>query len=361
MKKTIAILAGDGIGPEIIATAVKVLKKIESEFKHKFVFEEGLIGGAAYDVFGEHLPKETLDLCSSADAVLFGAVGGPVNAQNIPKWKNVERDALLKLRNYFNLFANLRPIYLPMSLNDLSVLKKDVFSSTLDIMIVRELISDVYFGKHRREITSKGIVATDEMIYMDYEIARISKLAFEIAKTRKGKITLVDKANVLETSRLWREVVSQEHFKYASVELEYMYVDNAAMQLVKNPFQFDVILTSNLFGDILSDLGASIVSSIGMLPSASLNADKFAVYEPISGSAQAIAGKNIANPIGQILSAAMMLKYSFEMENEAQSIERAVYETLIQDKIRTSDIMEKGCTSVGTKEMGDRIRGNIRV
>lgn len=333
MKKTIAVVAGDGIGPEIVSEALKVLKKVGEKFGHEFTIEERLVGGKAYDAVGECLPEDTLETCKKADAVLLGAVGGP-KYDALPGPKRPEK-ALLGLRSGLGLFCNLRPATVWAPLRSASPLKAEIIGEGLDILVVRELTGGVYFGEHKR--ADDGQSASDIMAYSIPEIERIAKMAFEAAMKRSKKVTSVDKANVLETSRLWRETVNKVALDYPEVALEHMYVDNAAMQLVRAPQKFDVLLTENMFGDILSDEASQITGSIGMLPSASLRLDGFGMYEPIHGSAPDIAGKGIANPIATILSVAMMLKYSFGLENEAKSIENAVLSVLESDA-RTADL-----------------------
>lgn len=335
MKKTIAIIAGDGIGPEIVGEAVKVLKKIAEKFGHDFTFNEKLVGGAAYDAFGDCLPDDTLETCKTADAVLLGAVGGP-KWDSLPGPKRPEKRALLTLRKELGLFANLRPAKVWSPLTSASPLKSEIIGEGLDLLVVRELTGGVYFGEHSR--AADGQSALDKMPYSVLEIERIARTAFEAAKKRRNHVTCVDKANVLETSRLWREVVQKVHdAEYPSVALEFMYVDNAAMQLVRAPSRFDVILTENMFGDILSDEASQITGSIGMLPSASLRSDGFGMYEPIHGSAPDIAGKGIANPLATILSAAMLLRHTFGLGAEADAIETAVGKVL-DAGVRTVDL-----------------------
>lgn len=348
MKKTIAVIAGDGIGPEIVGEAVKVLKKVAEKFGHEFVFDEKLVGGAAYDAFGDCLPDATLAACQAADAVLLGAVGGP-KWDTLPGPKRPEKRALLTLRKELGLFANLRPAKVWPALRNASPLKDEIIGEGLDLLVVRELTGGVYFGEHTR--AADGQSALDKMPYSVPEIERIARVAFEGAKKRGNRVTCVDKANVLETSRLWREVVQRLHdAEYADVELDFMYVDNAAMQLVRAPGRFDVILTENMFGDILSDEASQITGSIGMLPSASLRSDGFGLYEPIHGSAPDIAGKGLANPLATILSAAMMLRHTFGLGAEADAVEKAV-ETVLASGLRTADIAG-GAPAASTAEMG---------
>lgn len=352
----IAVLPGDGIGQEVTKEAVKVLQAVGEKFGHKFVLQEGLVGGTAYDETGVPLPQETLKICQDSQAILLGAVGGS-------KWDDLPphlrpESALLALRKNFDLFANLRPIILFPPLLDASPIKKRILKGT-DIIIVRELTGGLYFGqpKERRKINDE-IVAIDSMVYSESEIERIARVAFQIARGRRKILHSVDKANILETSRLWREVVNDVAKEYPDVILHHLYVDNASMQLIKNPRQFDVILTENTFGDILSDEAAMLTGSIGMLPSASIRGDGFGMYEPVHGSAPDIAGKGIANPIATILSSAMMLRYSFQLEKEATAIEEAVKKVL-ELGYRTPDIMSRGKTLVSTQEMGEKIAENI--
>lgn len=352
----IAVIPGDGIGKEIIKQAIKVLKVIEDKYKCNFEFNEALLGGAAIDATGNPIPQETIDICKSSDAVLLGAVGGP-------KWDHLPGDqrpekGLLSIRKALGVFANLRPAILFPQLKSASNLKDEVLGDGLDIMIVRELISGAYFGEKNRVAVEGGYKAWDTIEYSTNEIERIAIKSFEIARKRNNKLTLIDKANVLETSRLWREVVSKIAEDYNDVELNYMYVDNAAMQLIRNPKQFDVIVTENMFGDILSDEASMLTGSLGMLPSASLGEGNIGIYEPIHGSAPDIAGQDKANPIGTIMSIAMMLRYSFNMEDAAKNIEMAVSKVL--DKgYRTLDIMEAGMKATGTEEMGTLIANEI--
>jgi 3-isopropylmalate dehydrogenase len=346
----IAVLAGDGIGPEVTAEAVKVLRAISTDFE----FEDALIGGAAYDDGGHPLPASTLDLCKRADAVLLGAVGGPKWDHLDPKLRP-EVGALLPLRAELNLFANVRPAKTLQALMMASPLKGE--RALIDLVVMRELTGGIYFGQPR-ERREGGTVAVDTCIYSRFEIERIARKGYEIARQRSNNLVSVDKANVLETSRLWREVVSEMADQYPDVSTSHMLVDNCAMQLIRDPQQFDVILTENMFGDILSDEASMITGSLGLLPSASLSDPKqgktFGLYEPVHGSAPDIAGQGRANPIAAILSAAMMLKYTFGMDADASRIERAVDAALAQS-LRTADIFEKGSRLVSTTEMGDAI------
>lgn len=355
----IAVLPGDGIGPEVMKEAIKVLDKTGEKFGLAFQYTQSYIGGAAYDKTGKVLPEETLKNCENSDAVLFGSVGGP-KWESLPPDEQPERGALLPLRKHFGLFANLRPVKIYPSLAFASSLKNELISEGLDIIFFRELTSGIYFGKPK-EIAPDGKSAVDTMKYSVNEIERIARKAFEAARIRSNKVCSVDKANVLMTSVLWRKTVEELHKKeYPDVELSHLFVDNAAMQLVRRPTQFDVILTENMFGDILSDEAAMLSGSLGMLPSASVNEKGFGLYEPIGGSAPDIAGKGIANPIAQILSAALLLRYSFSLDKEAKAIEEAVAKTLEQN-YRTADIAgtDKNVKILKTSEMGDAIAGNI--
>ena len=349
-NKKIAVLPGDGIGPEIVREALKVLKAVELAFGHRFDTGTYPVGGCAHDSCGSCLPEETLEACKCADAVLLGAVGGP-KWDALPGEERPER-ALLGLRGGLGLFANLRPAKIWPSLKGASPLKPEIVSGGIDILVVRELTGGIYFGAHRRSADGKS--ACDEMIYSDNEVERIAKVAFECAKSRGKKVTSVDKANVLESSRLWRAVVGRVSKEYPDVVLDHMYVDNAAMQLVRDPERFDVLLTENMFGDILSDEASQITGSIGMLPSASLRLDRFGMYEPIHGSAPDIAGKNIANPLATILSVAMMLRSTFSLHREADAVEEAVSKVL-DSGLRTSDLAAPGASIVGTAQMGDAV------
>lgn len=353
MTKKIVVLPGDGIGPEVIAEAVQVIEVLRAEFGFAAELEYASVGGAAYDAHGHPLPETTLALCRVADAIVLGAVGGP-------RYDKVSRElrpekALLSLRSELELFANLRPAVLYPQLTEASSLKAELVSG-LDILIVRELTGGIYFGKPRgiQQTVAYGREGFNTLRYNEYEIRRIAKVAFEAARKRNGRVCSVDKANVLEVSELWREVVSAMAFEYPDIRLSHMYVDNAAMQLVKFPKQFDVILTTNMFGDILSDIAAMLTGSIGMLPSASLNAVGKGMYEPIHGSAPDIAGRNLANPLATILSVAMMLRYSFDLDNLALKVESAVGKVL-QRNLRTTDIALHGIQPVGTREMGEAV------
>jgi len=348
----VAVLPGDGIGPEIIAQATRVLQKLDLGIR----FNEAPVGGAAYERHGDPLPEKTLSVAKDADAVLFGAVGDPRYDQ-LERAKRPEQ-AILGLRKTLGLFANLRPARVHPELAAASALKPEVVSG-LDILIVRELTGDIYFGEPKgiRKVgeTREGF---DTMRYSEPEIRRIARVGFEAARKRSKKLCSVDKANVLETSQLWREVLSEESKRYGDVELTHMYVDNCAMQLVRNPKQFDVIVTGNLFGDILSDEASMLTGSIGMLPSASLDERGKGLYEPIHGTAPDIAGKGVANPLATILSAALMLRYSLRQPEAADRIERAVSRVL-QSGLRTADIFTPGTRKVGTKEMGDAVQAAL--
>ena len=353
MEYKIAVLKGDGIGPEIVDEAIKVLDAVGEKFGHEFKYTEALIGGAAIDAVGEGLPQETLDICHASDAVLLGAVGGP-KWDDLPGDKRPEK-ALLGIRQDLGLFANLRPAIMFDQLADACPLKPEKVEGGLDIMVVRELTGGIYFGE-RGYIDENTAYDTEK--YSVYEIERIARVAFDLAMKRSKKVTSVDKANVLETSRLWRKTVERIHAEeYPEVELDHYYVDNAAMQLMKSPKQFDVVLTGNMFGDILSDEASQIAGSLGMLPSASLATGNFGMYEPSHGSAPKYTGLNVSNPIATIMSAQMMLKYSFGLSEEADAVEGAIKKAL--DQYRTKDIMAEGMTLCSTSEMGDRIAENI--
>ncbi|WP_338833356.1 3-isopropylmalate dehydrogenase [Neomoorella humiferrea] len=352
----IAVLPGDGIGPEIVPEAVKVLEVVARRAGIEFKFTEALVGGAAIDACGRALPPETLELCRQSDAVLLGAVGGP-KWDALPPEERPETAALLPLRKELGLYANLRPAYLFEPLADASPLKREIVSGT-DLIIIRELTGGLYFGPKKREKTEDGEVAYDTMFYTRAEIERIVRLAFQIARSRRRHLTSVDKANVLTSSRLWRDTVESLKGEFPDVTVEHMYVDNCAMQLVRRPTQFDVIVTENTFGDILSDQASVLTGSIGMLPSASIGGST-ALYEPVHGSAPDIAGQQKANPLATILSAAMMLKYSFKMDREAAAVEDAVGRVLAKG-YRTADIYVPGTKLVGTAEMGTLVRRELQ-
>ena len=356
MEYRIATISGDGIGPEIVTEAKKVLDRIGEVYGHKFQYEEVLMGGISIDTYGVPLTEEALATAKASDSVLLGAVGGNVgNSRWYDVAPNLRPEAgLLAIRKGLNLFANIRPAYLYDGLDEACPLKKEIIGDGFDMVIVRELTGGLYFGERHTEEVNGVMQATDTLVYNENEIRRVALKAFDIAMKRKKKVTSVDKANVLDSSRLWRKVVAEVARDYPEVTLENMLVDNCAMQLVMNPGQFDVILTENMFGDILSDEASMITGSIGMLSSASLNEGKFGLYEPSHGSAPDIAGKGIANPIATILSAAMMLRFSFDLDQEADAIEDAVRKVLA-DGYRTIDIMADGMTQVGTVEMGKLI------
>ncbi len=353
MKATIAVLPGDGIGQEITDSAIRVLDTINTRFKHDFKTEVALVGSSAYDKFGVHLPEETIEICKNADAILFGAVGGPVSDQESPRWKDAEKNVILGLRKKFDLFANLRPLRVWPGTESFSPLKPELVKG-MDVLIIRELVSGVYFGPRRRYEQDGQQVAEETNRYTWNEIERVVRVAFVSATKRKNRLTVVDKANVLETSRLWREVVRSVQKDFPSVAVDFMFIDNATVQLVKAPATFDVIVTDNMFGDILSDLGGSIVGSLGLLPSASLNEKKFGLYEPVHGSAPDIAGKGIANPTAQILSLAMLLRHTFDLQKEADAIESAVFACLLADE-RTKDLMPSGENGLSTTDFTNAV------
>jgi 3-isopropylmalate dehydrogenase len=362
VKYNLAVLPGDGIGPEVTDEGIKVLKATGSKFGHQFDLQEGLVGGIAIDRTGEALPQETLKICRKADAVLLGAVGGP--KWDDPKARTRPEDGLLALRKALGLFANLRPVKVFPMLVDSTNLKPEVVDG-VDLIFIRELTGGLYFGRPKRQWqTSRGRRAVDTMAYSEQEIARIIKVGFELARGRSKRLISVDKANVLESSRLWRQVAMEISKEYTDVELEHMLVDACAMRLIQNPKYLDVVVTENTFGDILTDEASMLAGSMGMLPSASLagvpqeGIGTFGLYEPIHGSAPRRAGQNLANPLAIILSVAMMLRYSFTLVKEAKAIEAAVNETLTEG-YRTYDIMAEGKRQVGTKEMGDLIAAKV--
>jgi 3-isopropylmalate dehydrogenase len=356
MKKRIAVLPGDGIGKEVTAGAVQILQVVGERFGHEFEFSYGKIGGEAYDATGSPLPEETVTMCKESDAVMLGAVGGP-------KWDQLPvhlrpEQGLLKIRKELNLYANLRPTTFYKSLADSSPLRREVIED-VDMLMVRELTGGLYFGKPSERLSKNGEeAAVDTLFYRREEVERVIDTAFQLARKRKNKVTSVDKANVLESSRMWREVAEETAKKYPDVELQHMLVDNAAMQMIKNPKQFDVIVTENMFGDILSDEASVLTGSLGMLPSASLSQTGPYLYEPIHGSAPDIQGKNIANPIAMILSAAMMLRLSFGLEKEAKAIENAVNQVL-EAGYRTKDLVSFGAKIISTTEMVDEIKATL--
>ena len=360
MEYKIALIPGDGIGPEIVAEAKKVLDRVCEKYSHKFSYTEVLLGGASIDAHGVPLTEEAIAQAKASDAVLMGSIGGDAKTSPWYKLEPSKRPeaGLLAIRKALNLFANLRPAYLYNELRDACPLRDEIVGDGFDMIIVRELTGGLYFGA-RKTTEENGVrTAVDTLSYNENEIRRIAIKAFEIARKRRNKVTSVDKANVLDSSRLWRSVVEDVAKDYPDVTLEHMLVDNCAMQLVRDPKQFDVILTENMFGDILSDEASMVTGSIGMLSSASLNETKLGLYEPSHGSAPDIAGQNKANPIATILSAAMMLRYSLDLDKEADAVEAAVQKVLTAG-YRTGDIMSEGCKLVGTKEMGDLIADAI--
>ena len=360
MNLKIGVIKGDGIGPEIVTEAMKVLDKVAKRYGHNIEYRQLLMGGASIDVHGVPLTDETVAEAKSCDAVLMGSIGGNTSTSPWYKLEPSKRPeaGLLRIRKELNLFANLRPAILYDELKGACPLKEEITEGGFDLMIMRELTGGLYFGERKTEEVDGVMTAFDSLTYNENEIRRIAKRAFDIAMKRRKKVTSVDKANVLDSSRLWRKVVEEVAKDYPEVTLEHMLVDNSAMQLVKDPKQFDVILTENMFGDILSDEASMITGSIGMLASASLNETKFGLYEPSGGSAPDIAGQGIANPIATILSAAMMLRFSFDLDKESDAIEASVAKVL-KDGYRTIDIMSEGKTQIGTARMGDEIAENI--
>ncbi len=356
MKLNIGVIKGDGIGPEVVTEAMKVLDKAGEVYGFECTYEQLLMGGASIDVHGVPLTDETVERAKANDAVLMGSIGGDTNTSPWYKLEPSKRPeaGLLRIRKELGLFANLRPAVLYEELSDACPLKPELTEGGFDLLIMRELTGGLYFGE-RRTVEENGVrTAYDSLTYNENEIRRIAIRAFDIARKRRKKVTSIDKANVLDSSRLWRKVVEEVATDYPDVTLEHMLVDNCAMQLVKNPKQFDVVLTENMFGDILSDEASMVTGSIGMLASASLNETKFGLYEPSGGSAPDIAGQGIANPIATILSAAMMLRYSFDLDEAADAVEAAISQVL-KDGYRTGDIMSDGCTKVNTVQMGDLI------
>ncbi len=360
MKLQIGVIKGDGIGPEIVTEAMKILDRVGEVYGHECTYNQLLLGGASIDAYGVPLTEETISEAKACDAVLMGSIGGDPKTS---PWYQLQPDlrpeaGLLSIRKELNLFANLRPAILYPELAGACPLKEEITAGGFDLMIMRELTGGLYFGD-RKTVEEDGVLtAYDTLVYSEKEIRRVAIRAFDIARKRRKKVTSVDKANVLDSSRLWRRVVEDVAKEYPDVSFTHMYVDNCAMQLVKDPKQFDVILTENMFGDILSDEASMVAGSIGMLPSASLNETKFGLYEPSGGAAPDIAGKGIANPIATILSAAMMLRYTFDLDTEADAVEQAVKEVLA-DGYRTVDILSEGKKEIGTKEMGDRIAAHI--
>ena len=356
MKKNIAVIRGDGIGPEIVNQALLVLDKIASKFGHEFAYTDVDMGGCAIDKYGDPLPQHELDKCTASDSVLLGAVGGP-------KWNDVPgpqrpEKGLLRLRAGMGVYSNNRPAKIWPQLADASPLRPEIVAKGIDFIIVRELIGGIYFGKHETVERDGQKVAIDELTYSEEEIRRIGRIGFETARKRGKRLCSVEKSNVLDSSRLWKKVMHELASEYPDVELSDMLVDNCAMQIVKDPSQFDVVVTENMFGDILSDEASMITGSIGMIPSSSLGATTCGLYEPIHGSAPDIAGQDIANPLGTSLSAAMMLRFSFDMAAEADAIEEAVSRVL-DAGYRTGDIFSTGCTRVGCSEMGKLIREQL--
>jgi 3-isopropylmalate dehydrogenase len=357
MNKTIAVIRGDGIGPEIVKEAVGVLDAVAKKFGHSFTYREAPMGGCAIDAYGVPLPDESLQTCLSCDSVLLGAVGGPKWDAQPPE--NRPERGLLKLRGAMGLYTNIRPARMFPILSGACPLRPDIAAGGIDFILVRELIGGLYFGTHTTETRDGEIVASDAMSYSEHEIRRIAHVAFQMARKRRKSVTSVDKSNVLATSRLWRKTVSAVAEEYPDVTLRHMYVDNTAMQIVRNPGQFDVIVTENLFGDILSDEASAITGSIGMIPSSSMGDGTRGLYEPIHGSAPIHAGQDTANPIGTILSAAMMLRFSFDMTAEADAVEAAV-NAVLNSGYRCGDIMASGCTQVGCRKMGQLIQAEIQ-
>lgn len=360
MELRIGCISGDGIGPEIVREARKVLDAVFAKYSHSVLYTDILLGGASIDVHGVPLTDEAIEAARKSDAILMGSIGG--DAATSPWYKlppNKRPEAgLLAIRKELGLFANLRPALLYKELSGACPLKEEISAAGFDLLIMRELTGGLYFGDRRTTVENGLRTAVDTLVYNENEIRRIAVKAFEIARKRRGKVTSVDKANVLDSSRLWRDVVCEVAEGYPDVELSHMLVDNCAMQLVKDPAQFDVILTENMFGDILSDEASMVTGSIGMLASASLNDTRFGLYEPSHGSAPDIAGKDVANPIATVLSAAMMLRYSFDLDKEADAVEGAVKQVL-KEGYRTADIMSEGCTKVGCSRMGDLLAERI--
>ena len=361
MECKVAVISGDGIGPEIVREAKKVLDVVAEKYGHTFNYTDVLMGGASIDVHGVPLTDEAIETAKASDAVLMGSIGGDAKVSPWYKLEPSKRPeaGLLKIRKELNLFANLRPAYLYDELRAACPLRDDIIGDGFDMMIMRELTGGLYFGERKTEEIDGVMTAVDTLTYNENEIRRIAKRGFDIAMKRRKKVTSVDKANVLDSSRLWRKVVEEVAKDYPEVTLEHMLVDNCAMQLVKDPAQFDVILTENMFGDILSDEASMVTGSIGMLSSASLNDTKFGLYEPSHGSAPDIAGQDKANPIATILSAAMMLRFTFDLDKEADAMEAAVQQVL-KEGFRTGDIYSSGCTLVGTVQMGDLIAERIQ-
>ena len=360
MNKNIAVLAGDGIGPEVMNASIKVLDAIAKKYNHNFNYQRALIGGAAFECHGNFFPQDTLKICQESDAILFGSVGGPVDAQDDPKWDGCEKSSILALRKAFKFNVNIRPIKVFEALKAGCPLKDSVIRKGADIEIFRELSKDIYFGEHKSYKNNQGIRhATDTAEYDEITIKNIALSAFNRARQRTGNLISIDKANVLDTSKLWRTIINEVAIDYPDVTVKHMYIDNCAMQMILNPSQFDVLVTSNLFGDIISDLASVLPGSIGLVPSISLNKNKFGLYEPSGGSAYDIANKDIANPIAQILSASLMLAHSFDMTIESSAINQAVNKVLI-DGFRTADIYDSGTTLVSTSQITQHIINNIK-
>lgn len=348
------MLAGDGIGEEVMQQALRVLSTIGDLFSHTFSTTEVLVGGAAYEASGKHFPDETRNVCRNSDAILFGSVGGPVSEMHLDKWRNCEANSILSIRKTFGFNVNFRPVKIYPHLAELSPLKSQVIERGVDMLFVRELLGDCYFGEHTTTMDGSQRVASDVSQYSEEQIAAVAHQAFKAAQKRRKKLTSVDKANVLDASKLWRTVVHEVGIGYPDVELEDMLVDNCAMQIIREPSRFDVLVLPNMFGDILSDAAAVLPGSLGLLASASFNQDNFALYEPPGGSAQDIAGQGIANPIAQILCVALMLRYSFGLSEEASVIEKSV-ESVLKGGFRTRDIYRGNGTLVGSREMTDQI------
>jgi 3-isopropylmalate dehydrogenase len=349
MKAKIAVLPGDGIGEEVMAQALRVMAQVSEQFDIKFDTTRGLAGGAAFEKYGSHLPEETIAICKESDAILFGSVGGPVSEMNLPKWKNCEANSILSLRKNFKFNVNLRPVKVLPELAELCPLRDEIINRGVDILFIRELLGDCYFGEHKTFKQGDGKrAATDLSVYTEDQVASVAHAAFRAARRRNNKVTSVDKANVLDTSKLWREIVHEVGKEYSDVTLEDMLVDNCAMQIIRDPSQFDVVVTTNMFGDILSDAAAVLPGSLGLMASASLNADGFGLFEPPGGSAQDIAGTGKANPIAQILSLALLLRFALGQEEAAQAVEGAVAASLNQG-YRTADIAGSHGKSASTK------------
>jgi 3-isopropylmalate dehydrogenase len=363
MLKKVAVIPGDGIGEEVMDQALRVLSFVSEAYSLKFETCRALAGGAAYDEYGVHMPEETLSICRASDAILFGSVGGPVREMDQKKWRNCEANSILSLRKIFKFNVNLRPVKIIAELSDLCPLREEIIGSGVDILFVRELLGDCYFGEHKSYTLDGKRVASDQSIYTEEQVESVAHAAFKSACGRRKKVTSVDKSNVLDTSKLWRTVVHEVGAQYPQVQLEDMLVDNCAMQLIRDPSQFDVVLTTNMFGDILSDAAAVLPGSLGLLASASLNENGFGLYEPPGGSAQDIAGTGIANPIAQILSVALMLRFSFGKEEAAWAIEDAVSMAL-KEGVRTKDILGPNPTRqlkpATTVEMTDSILAHLK-